>query len=165
LGEEEIASICPDCLATGRLYERDIYTCQGDITELKRQLKEVNPSLTKADIDDLADQKTLELEKTTPQLITWQDWEWPCADGDYCRFIGYGSRPFYKELASGADARLFFEKSLYYTLVDETDANELWEDMPRKTVKDYADSSPYSTLFYVFKSLHSDQIITIWESD
>lgn len=164
-GEDELASICPECLAEGRLYERDSYTCQGDLAELKRQLKAQNPGLSQADIDDLADQKTLELEKTTPHLITWQDWEWPCVDGDYGRFIGYGSKPFYTQLATQTDAHSFFEKSIYYALADETDTDELWQSMPRKTVTNYKASSDYSTLFYVFKSLHSDKIITIWDAD
>ncbi|RRA98857.1 CbrC family protein [Larkinella rosea] len=165
LGEDEIASICPECLATGRLYELDCYTCQGDVTELKRQLRERHPSLTKAEVDDLADQKTLELEKTTPPLVTWQDWEWPSVDGDYGRFIGYGSRPFYTQLAGDIDAKSLFEKSIYYAQADDTDADEWWQDMPRKTVNDYKASSDYSTLFYVFKSLHSDQIVTIWDTE
>ncbi|WP_138995268.1 CbrC family protein [Larkinella sp. C7] len=164
-GEDELAFICPDCLSNGRLYERDSYTCQGDVAELKRQLKSLHPALSKAELDDLADQKTLELEKTTPHLVTWQDWEWPCADGEYARFIGYGSRPFYTKLVGNSDARMLFEKSIYYTLAEESDAEELWEDVPRKLIVDYADSSKYSTLFYVFKSLHSDQIITLWDSD
>ncbi|GAB3913715.1 hypothetical protein GCM10028803_58230 [Larkinella knui] len=163
-GEEEMAWICPDCLANGRLYERDSYTCQGDVMELKRQLKALNPALTKADIEDLADQKTLELEKTTPHLITWQDWEWPCADGDYARFIGYGSRPFYQHLAGGSDAESFFKKSIDYAQNEAPNPDELWEDVPKKSINNYADSSEYSTLFYVFKSLHSDRIITLWDS-
>ncbi|MGM9507580.1 CbrC family protein [Larkinella sp. GY13] len=164
-GEDELAFICPECLSNGRLYERDSYTCQGDVAELKRQLHEANPALNKADIDDLADHKTLELEKTTPHLVTWQDWEWPCADGDYARFIGYGSKPLYKQLANDSDAQSLFEQSLYYTLKEECEPGELWEDVPKKAIPDYAASSNYSTLFYVFKSLHSDQIITLWDSD
>ncbi|GAB3931300.1 CbrC family protein [Larkinella terrae] len=164
-GEDEIESICPDCLATGRLYERDSYTCQGDLAELKRQLQDRNPDLSKAEVDDLADQKTLELEKTTPPLITWQDWDWPCIDGDYGRFIGYGSKPFYTQLSTETDAQTLFEKSIYYALADDSDADELWKDVPQKTVNDYKTSSDYSTLFYVFKSLHSDQIVTIWDAE
>ena len=45
-GYAKITSICPECLAIGKLYDREIYTCDGDITELKRQLKELNPSLS-----------------------------------------------------------------------------------------------------------------------
>ena len=88
-GEDKFAFICPDCLSNGRLYERDRYTCQGDVAELKRQLKALHPALSKAALDDV----------------------------------------------------------------------------PQKRIQDYADSSNYSTLFYVFKRLHSDQIITLWDSD
>jgi uncharacterized protein CbrC (UPF0167 family) len=68
-------------------FEKD--TCDGDINELIRQLKDLNPLLTETEIDELAKLKTTELEKKTPKLITWQDWSWPCAEGDYCKFIGY----------------------------------------------------------------------------
>jgi len=120
--------------------------------------------LTKLQIDDIANQNTTELEKTTPHLVTWQDWSWPCADGDYCKFIGYGSRPFYNSLATTTTGEQLFKNSFYYNLKDDSDIDYLWQDvLPEKEVKDYNDSSELATLFYVFKSLHSDTIITIWD--
>lgn len=164
VGGEDITSICPDCLASGQLRDRDIFTCDGDISELKRQLKILNPTLTELQIDETAKQKTTELEKTTPHLVTWQDWQWPCADGDYCKFIGYGSRPFYNSLATTTTGEDLFKNSFYYNLKDDSDIDYLWQDvLPEKEVKDYNDSNKLATLFYVFKSLHSDTIITIWE--
>lgn len=164
LGSENIASICPECLASGQLQQRDIFTCEGDIAELKRQLKNLHPSLTELEIDDIAKQKTIELEKTTPYLVTWQDWRWPCADGDYCQFIGYGSRPFYEALATTSTGEALFKYSFYYNLKDDSDIDYLWQDiLPKEEVKDYHDSKALATLFYVFKSLHSDTIITIWD--
>ncbi|WP_128548669.1 CbrC family protein [Larkinella soli] len=165
-GEETLAAVCPSCLEKGRLYGMDVYTCEGDFSELKRQLTERHPDLDENEIDAMAEEKTRELEKTTPHLVTWQDWLWPCADGDYCQFIGYGSRPLYNRLSRDFNGQALFESSLYYTLRDDSDADALWEEeMPRKEVRTYEESSRYSTLFYVFKSLHSDQIITTWDSD
>lgn len=163
-GEEDFTSICPECLAEGKLLNRDAFTCIGDITELKRQLKNLNPVLTELQIDDIANQKTIELEKTTPHLVTWQDWDWPCADGDYCKFIGYGSKPFYSSLATKTTGEKLFKNSFYYNLKDNSDVDYLWQDiLPDEEVKDYNDSNEWATLFYVFKSLNSDSIITIWD--
>ncbi|MEO8769630.1 MAG: CbrC family protein [Ferruginibacter sp.] len=166
IGIEEMEAICPTCLSAGKLNEKDITTCSGDIGELKIQLKALNKNDTDAEIDKTALGKTNELEKTTPPLITWQDWDWTCAEGDYCQFIGYGSVSLYKKLAAVDDPKKMFEASIYYNLLEDSDAETLWEkDLPRKTIKNLEDSKAYSTQFYVFQSIHSDKIITIWDCD
>lgn len=162
-GTDDLNSICPDCLAGGKLADKNIFTCEGDIETLREQLIQLNPNLTEDEIDDLADHKTFELEKTTPHLVTWQDWPWPAADGDYCKFIGYGSKPFYKKLASEIPVEVFFENSFYDP---DSYSDDLWTDtVPDKEIKNYKDSSKYSTLFYVFESLGSGKIITIWDCE
>lgn len=164
-GQDEFSSICFDCLASGRLLDKAFHTCNGDIAELKRQLKALNPALTDLDIAELARQKTTELEKTTPCLVTWQDWDWPCSDGDYCKFIGFGSRPFYNSLATTTGEELF-KTSFYYNLKDDSDIDFFWDEvLPDEEIKNFKDSNQYGTLFYVFKSLNSDNIITIWDCD
>lgn len=162
-GEEEIDAICPTCLASGKLLQKNISTCEGDIDSLISQLKQLHPDWTDEHVQDIAEQKTVELETTTPHIVTWQDWQWPCADGDYCRFIGYGSRPLYIELAGNAPAEQFFRESFY----DPADFDDdLWDRvLPGKAVKDFRESSKYGSLFYVFRSLHSDRIITIWDTN
>lgn len=160
-GEEELKAICPDCLANGKLYEHDISTCDGDQEELKKQLKASLPALSDTDILQLADQKTNELEKTTPKLITWQDYNWPCLDGDYCRFIGYGSKSLYHKLA-GTDGESLFAASLLSS-ENMPDAEDLWDDLPGEEIKNYKESNKYSVLFYVFQSLHSRKILTLWD--
>jgi uncharacterized protein CbrC (UPF0167 family) len=160
-GSEDLTSICPECLEGGKLVDVDTTTCYGDIKKLVGQLKQANPSLTDVEIQEIANQKTIELQTTTPHLITWQDWNWPCADGDYCKFIGYGSKPFYTKLAKDIPVEEFFKTSFYEA---ESYNDDLWsEALPEKLIKDYKDSSEYGTLFYVFKSLNSDGIITIWD--
>jgi uncharacterized protein CbrC (UPF0167 family) len=159
-GEESINSICPNCLAIGKLLGRSIYTCTGDVLELKRQIKELNPAMSDDEVDILSKEKTEELEKKTPHLTTWQDWSWPSADGDYCKFIGYGSKPFYKELARSNRIEEFFKDSFY----DKNSfTDNLWEDVPDKLIRNFEESNQYNILFYIFKSLNSDKIITIWD--
>jgi uncharacterized protein CbrC (UPF0167 family) len=161
-GTDELEAVCPGCLADGMLITMDIFTCDGDINELKRQLKELNPAWSESEIEADALRKTIELEKKTPYLITWQDWLWPCADGDYCRFIGYGSKPLYQELAKDYPVAEFFQASFY----DKDFYDDyLWTDvLPETAVKNYNDSEKYGTLFYVFKSLSSDKIVTVWDA-
>ena len=156
-------SVCEDCLTTGQLSKLDLSNCHGDIDELKRQLNALNPNYSEKEIDKIAKLKTEELEITTPQLVTWQDWDWPCADGDYCIFIGYGSQPFYNKLAKNNNGRELFETSFYYKIKDVSDAT-LWENLlSEKEISNYEDSNEYGVLFYVFKSLNSDKIITTWD--
>ncbi|WP_207534867.1 CbrC family protein [Desertivirga arenae] len=165
-GTEDISSICPECLGSGKLLDKHIFSCSGDMTELIRQLKELHPSLTDSEIEKIAEEKTNELEKTTPYLVTWQEWDWPCADGDYCRFIGFGSRPLYNSLATTTSGEELFRNSFYYNLKDDSDIDYLWQDvLPDEEVKDYNDSNEMSTLFYVFKSLNSEKIVTIWDCE
>lgn len=161
-GFNKMKSICPDCLASGQLNNYDITTCNGDSSELKRQLKDLNPQLSDSEIDNLVETKTNELEKTTPPLITWQEWPWPCLDGDYCKFIGYGSKPFYNKLAKNNNGKSLFTSSFYYKIKDASDET-LWDNLlPDEEIKNYEDSN-YDCLFYVFKSLNSDKIVTNWD--
>ena len=162
-GSDDLTSICPECLASGKLIDLNSFTCEGDIKSLVGQLKQLNPLLTDKEIQEIAKQKTTELEKTTPHLITWQDWSWPSSDGDYCKFIGYGSKPFYTNLAKDIPVEEFFKASFYEP---EFYNDDLWSDaLPDKLIKDYKDSTQYGKLFYVFKSLNSDKIITTLDSD
>lgn len=163
-GEDEIEFICPECLQSGALKSKNITTCEGDIFELKRQIKNKNQNLSDEEIHELALLKTEELETTTPELITWQDWSWPCSEGDYCKFIGYGSKDLYQSLSNSESAEQFFSDSIYFSQKEETDCDYLWEEvLPQKAIKNYQESLDYDTLFYVFKSLHSEKIVTIWD--
>jgi uncharacterized protein CbrC (UPF0167 family) len=164
-GEDSVTAICPECLAGGKLMDRDIFTCQGDIEELQRQLKDLHPTWSNKDLEDDAAKKTSVLEKTTPHLVTWQDWEWPCADGDYCKFIGYGSKALYASLAPDTDGEQLFKNSFYDSMEEEEDIESFWENiLPEEEINDYEESADFDTLFYVFKSLHSDTIVTVWDA-
>ena len=164
-GEEQITAICPECLADGKLTDMDIFTCEGDVEELRSQLKDIHPAWSDKEIGDEVARKTTVLEKTTPHLVTWQDWEWPCADGDYCKFIGYGSKDLYASLAPGTDGEQLFKNS-FYDIGLEEDHIESFRDgtLPEEAINDYEESTDFDTLFYVFKSLHSDTIVTVWDA-
>jgi uncharacterized protein CbrC (UPF0167 family) len=165
-GTDQIDYICPECLAAGKLNDRDIFTCEGDIDELRRQLVVIHPDWSDAQIEGLAAEKTSVLEKTTPHLVSWQDWVWPCAEGDYCRFIGFGSKTLYASMAPGTDGMVLFKNSFYHTVADDVDVDEFWDDLlPEEDIADYNESADLPVLFYVFKSLHSDRIVTIWDSN
>ena len=163
-GEDKINAICPGCLAAGRLLEIDSFTCNGDIDGLRRQLKEIHPDMSSTEIEPLILGKTSLLERTTPPLITWQDWEWPCADGDYCRFIGFGSRPLYERLATSTTGEELFKRSFSAGLEDDVDTDDLWESvLPEEEILDFQATSEMDTLFYVFQSLTTDIIVTIMD--
>lgn len=161
-GIDRLKLICPDCLVNGKLNEINSFTCNGDKSELKRQIKKLNPKLSDVEIERIVKEKTFELEKTTPHLITWQDWEWPCADGDYCKFIGFGSKPLFRELAINEPAETFFKNSFYDSNYYE---DYLWEEVPDNLILNHVESEQYFTLFYVFQSLNSDRIVIIWDCD
>lgn len=162
-GEQTLKAICPDCLSDGRLEGMGITTCTGDSSELVKQLQELHPEKNEVEIRSAADELTQQLEYRTPHLVSWQDWDWPAANGNYCCFIGFGSKSLYKTLCGEEDSMEFFGSSIHSSLDDDSDPEYLWEEMPSKAIPDYKESSEYSLLFYVFKSLNSDQIITMWD--
>lgn len=165
-GTEQIEYICPECLAGGKLAGRDIFTCEGDIEELRHQLRTLHPEWSDEQIESVATEKTFALEKTTPHLVSWQDWPWPCADGDYCRFIGYGSKKMYASMAPGTDGMELFKNSIYHTVADDADVGAFWDDLlPEENIADYDESADLPVLFYVFRSIHTDRIVTIWDSN
>lgn len=164
-GEDSITAICPECLAGGKLMDKDVFTCEGHIEELRSQLKDIHPEWSVKEIEDDVVWKSSVLEKTTPYLVTWQDWEWPCADGDYCKFIGYGSKELYASLAPGTDREQLFKNSFYDIVLEDDHIDSFWEGtLPEQAIKDYEESTDFDTLFYVFKSLHSDIIVTVWDA-
>src|SRR5690242_18560133 len=68
---EDIEFVCEECLATGRLAQVDATTNEGDIKALRKQIKDLQPQLTKKQLEELVEQGTAELEQRTPHLTTW----------------------------------------------------------------------------------------------
>ncbi|MEO6039570.1 MAG: CbrC family protein [Saprospiraceae bacterium] len=163
-GAETIDAICPDCLAGGRLKERDIFTCAGDVEALSRQIQDLHPGWSAAAVEKAVAEKTEILEKTTPPVVNWQDWPWPCADGDYGTFIGFGSKPLYNRLAKDMNGFALFQDSRYESDEEKPDGNELWtESLPDSEIGDLAASLAFATLFYVFENRSTGRLVTVWD--
>ena len=163
-GSEPIAAICEDCLATGKLRNRDTFVCEGDIVELQRQLQALKPEKREKTVSKYAGEITDDLERTTPPIFTHQSWYWPCSGGDYCGFLGYGSKSLYNLLATDGNGEDFFLETLYYTVEDLSDVDELWEIMPEAAITNVNDVKFLDTLFYVFKSQSGRQVVTVWDT-
>lgn len=159
LGDEDVEFICPKCLFEKKLYGRNIFTNSGNFEELQSQISEAYPELSQEQQIELAKDRDRELEQATPQLITWQDFQWPCIDGDYGKFIGYGSKAFFNSLSTDADGKSLFKESLHPDLKEYYTEQQWIEMVPDNIINDYKESNEYSMLFYVFKSLTSDRLI------
>ncbi|GEM_PF-761191 len=164
LGSEPITAICGECLLAGKLRDRDTYACEGDIVELQQQLQALKPEKSAKTVSRKAGEVTDDLERTTPPIFTHQTWYWPCDGGDYCTFIGYGSKALYNHLAPDGDGIDLFLNSLYYTVEDLSDVDELWEEsLPELPVTTLAAAKQLVTLFYVFVSQKKDKVVTLWD--
>ena len=164
LGEEEITAICPDCLRAGRLRGRSVFTNEGDVDELRHQLTILNPHITSQELEERIETKKFELEQATPHILTWQDWAWPCADGDFCQFLRYGSKEDFNRFAQDGNGKHVFATTLYKDLKELSDIDEIWEALPESPIQSLDDTN-YSILCYIFKSLSGHEIITIWDCD
>lgn len=163
-GADRFAAICPDCLLSAKLLKQDSYACEGDIEALKHQLQLRKPEKSSKAVSNKAGEITDLLERTTPPIFKHQNWYWPCAGGDYCSFLGYGSKGLYEFLAPDGDGEELFKNSLYHTVEDLSDVDELWEEnMPDEMIDSLAVAKAMDTLFYVFRPLHGQRVITVWD--
>lgn len=164
LGSEAISAICGDCLKAGKLLEQDTFACEGDIEALQRQLQERKPEKSEKAVLQKAGEITDALERTTPPVFSHQKWFWPCTVSDYCAFLGYGSKSLYNRLAPEGDGLDFFLNTLYYTVEDLSDVDELWDEyLPDLPITTLAAAKALDTLFYVFVSQKKDAVVTVWD--
>ncbi len=161
--EEELEAICETCLSAGRLAEINAFTNDADVEQLFNQLEALHPDTPKEELLQEAKAKTDELEMRTPPLISWQDWKFPALDGDYCEFVCFASQQDYNTLAEDGDGKAFFEKTLLDELREYTDVDAIWNTLPERKIKTVAQSNEFPLLAYLFKSLHSEQHLTIWD--
>jgi len=159
------AFICLQCLFDKRLYDRHIFINKGNPQLILSQLKMINSNLSEEQLIRLANDKTKEVEQATPPLVTWQDMRWLCLDGDYGKFIGYASKPFLNSLAKDGDGQSLFKKSLHPELQEYYTETQWLEMVPNELIADYHESNEYRVLFYVFKSLTTDNIAIWWDSN
>lgn len=163
-GSEPMTAICEDCLLAGKMRDVDTYACEGDIEELQRQLHDRKPDKSTKAVSLRAGEITDDLERTTPPIFTHQNWYWPCAGSDYCAFLGYGSKSLFNRLAPDGDGLDFFLNTLYYTVEDLSDVDELWEEsLPDLPITSLAAAKELETLFYVFVSQKKDKVVTVWD--
>lgn len=163
-GTDRIERVCATCLANHCLFGRDIQSNNGNRRQLSEQLRTLNPSASEVQLKQIADTRTRELEQTTPHLITWQDMDWPCLDGDYAQFIGYGSKPLLTSMDHGNDGKAALQRFIHPELKSTID-DEFWRDMvPDKVINDFSDTEQYGTLLYVFRSLtDSVNFVIMWD--
>ena len=166
-GEDELEAVCEDCLNAGRLTEIGACTIDADTEMLVKQLEELYPNWTKKELFEDAKAKTDELELRTPPILSWQEWKYPAADGDYCQFIGFASKQDYERLAllgeEEMDGKTFFARTLYDTFAEDTNVDGIWKSMADRKIKNVAQSNDYFLLVYLFKSLHSETYVSVWD--
>ncbi len=164
LGTDRFNAICPECLLSAKLLAQDSYTCEGDIEALKHQLQLRKPEKSTKAVSNKAGEITDLLERTTPPIFKHQNWYWPCAGGDYCSFLGYGSKGLFEFLAPDGDGEGLFKNSLYHTVEDLSDVDELWEEaMPDEPIATLVAAKAMDTLFYVFRPQQGQRVITVWD--
>jgi len=165
-GLEDYYAFCFDCVATGKLEEIEVTSVEGDWHELLRQLKAANANLGEDEIEEIAQEKSLELESSTPVFATWQDWFWPAHCGDYCKLIQLAGQEDYNNLAPDGNGKELFQKSLYYDLREHTDVDAVWDGLKHGKITGIADDEDnWGTMAYIFKCLNCGEYITIWDCD
>ena len=165
-GEDELEAVCEDCVKAGRLKEIGACTNDADAEMLVKQLEELHPDWTKDQLYQDAKAKTDELELRTPPVLSWQEWKYPVADGDYCQFIGFASKQDYIKLAFAADVddeKEFFASTLYDTFAEDTNVDGVWKSLADRRIKTVAQSNDYFLLVYLFKSVHSETYVSVWD--
>jgi uncharacterized protein CbrC (UPF0167 family) len=157
-GEADIDFVSEDCLATGKLSEVAGTTNQGDTEALRSQLMERHPELRPAQIKNLVQELTAELEQRTPHLITWQDFDWPAHCGDYCCFIKLAGKRDLDKLAFDGNGREFYEKHAV-----DAGVRDIWDDIRADSPKD--NSEAYSPEVYMFQCLNCAEYVLLADFD
>ncbi len=161
--KDEIEAICENCLKAGRLPEIEACSNDADVEELFDQLIHLHPNKKRETLLQEAKAKTDELEFRTPPLVSWQDWKFPALDGDYAQFVCFGSKHEYNKYAPDGDGKAFFEKWLLDDLREFTNFENLWRAVPENRIRTVSQSNDFSLLTYLFKSLHSEQYVIVWD--
>ena len=162
-GEEMLDAICPKCLKEGKLQGRNIFTNDGDTETLLDQLVELYPDATNEEIVAMARTRTDELETQTPTILSWQDWKFPCADGDYCEFIGFASQQSLNELAPNGNGQAFLQSIFYKNFKVVENFDNLWGNIPVQPIENL-DQANRDILVYLFKSVVTDTYIATWDT-
>lgn len=138
-GVGDLDFVCEPCLEAGRLAEKDFRTNEG----------EPGPPLD----------RRAELERRTPNLVTWQDFLWPAHCNDFCRFEReVGQREL--DALSGDDGAAFFRAHVHPS---QAELDFGWEDLPLHGPSRRDESNSLSV--YLFRCLVCDTPVLWWDMD
>lgn len=161
-GEADVAFVCEECLAAGKLRDLGASANEGDVGSLREQLRILFPDYNETQIRALERQRTEELEHRTPYLLTWQDFSWPAHCGDYCCFIKEVGLQDLDTLASDGDGRRFFEDHLHGDHRRGTELDNWWPGIRPDSPED--NSVAYNVGVYLFQCTHCARYVILWDA-
>jgi len=158
---EKPKAFCFECVAKGRLFEVGASVVEGDVQALRKQIQRQNPSLSTTENENKVQERTKQLEGSTPAFAPWQDWLWAAHCGDYCQLITLAGQDEFNKLAVDGDGKKLFRNSLHGDLKEHTDVDSVWS---RLKPDSRGPRDKWSPLAYIFKCLSCGAILTIWDS-
>jgi uncharacterized protein CbrC (UPF0167 family) len=158
--DDETDFVCEECLASGRLAEHRLWTNSGDQAALERQLRNLQPPLDEEALQALKSERTDELERRTPEVMTWQDFNWPAHCGDYCRFVKEVGIPDLERLAPDGDGLRFFA-SHCEDIENIEHAREVWPGIRPDSPESGA--LAYDVGVYLFECLTCGETVLLWD--
>ena len=156
-GLKQIEFVCEDCLVDGRLAEFNAFTNEGNIGELRKQIKEIHPEFSETDLEEIVKDRDFELLHRTPHVVSWQDFFWPVHCGDYCCFLKEAGKLDLIPIAPDGKYHLLFND------IDDEGFRYFWEGIRQDSPKD--NSTAYSIGVYLFQCLHCQKYIVLNDSD
>lgn len=164
-GTENIEQVCSQCIYDKNLFGRKISTNSTRKDKFLNHLMNFDKSLSENEAIEIANKLTKEIEQATPYLLTWQDMDWPFIDGDFAKFVAFGSKAFFNSHADDGNGKKLFNESIHEELLSYKHDDD-WEEMlPDDLINNLEESEQYGVLYYVFQSLKSDNLIIWKDSD
>jgi uncharacterized protein CbrC (UPF0167 family) len=161
-GEEILEGVCHQCLIRGKLEGTGIFANDADVEALFDQMIRLNPDTPKEELLQLAKAKIAEIELQTPPVLSWDDWQFPALDGDFAEFVSIVSQENMNELAPDGNGLAFLEKYIRIEEENPIDIETLWKQLPETRIE-RIEQTNHQCLAYLFKSLHSDTYLIIWD--
>ncbi len=162
-GEEIVEGVCHQCLIRGKLEGTGIFANDADVEALFDQMVSLNTDTPKEKLLQLAKAKISELELQTPPVLSWDDWKFPALDGDFAEFISIVSQENMNELATDGNGLAFLKKYIRIEEDNLINPEILWDQLPEKKIE-RIEQTNHQCLAYLFKSLHSEQYLIIWDN-
>jgi uncharacterized protein CbrC (UPF0167 family) len=160
--EPRVRHVCEPCLRVGDLGQRDLCTNNADQRALREQLGSRHADDATDTVDGLVAERTAELERRTPPLVTWQPLLWPAHCNDYCRYVKEAGRPDLVLLAPDRDGRAFL--AAHGDGIEDLDhASEIWEGIRPDVPSDNAVA--YAVGVYLFQCLECGRYVILWDAN